>query len=152
MSQICDGQRNPRRAPQLLFYHKIPSFFSCMCDFRSRFGLNIHVCMCESVCKCTTLHAPLCPPNPPPKCLFTVTCLCSVSISVTGPGQVVFDWPLERIWERWRCQGSQGQRLPPGGGSWVGGPGCASQPWSSLFRCSVRKTVVSAPLTFHRAL
>ena len=38
----------------------------------------------------------------------------------------------------------------PGGGSWVAGSRWPSQPRSSLFRCSVRKTVVSAPLTFHR--
>lgn len=70
--------------------------------------------MCES----KTLHAPLCPP---PQCLFTVTCPSSVSISVTGSGQVVFDWPLERILKQWRCQGSQGECLPQGGGGGGGG-------------------------------
>lgn len=40
-----------------------------------------------------------------PWCLLSVSYLCSVSIGVAGLRQVVFDWPLKRICERWRSRG-----------------------------------------------
>lgn len=40
-----------------------------------------------------------------PWCLLSVFYLCSVSIGVAGLRQVVFDWPLKRICERWRSSG-----------------------------------------------
>ena len=53
------------------FTIKTLPFSASMCDLKSVFGLNIHVCMCEcALRKCTTPHAP--PPNPPP--IMSVYC------------------------------------------------------------------------------
>lgn len=141
VSDLQWSTENPRELHSSS-YHKISTFFAFMCDFTSMFAFIRNVCMCETVHMRVWIyvqfHMDLCVPTL--MCVYynsSVFCQYQCQRPEAGctwlaPGE---DLGL------WRCQGLQGQSLF----QWeVPGTRWTSLPWSSLFRCSVRKMDVSA--------